>query len=86
MAVGFVLRLRSGKTPGATRNQQGRLMIGQTKYWRIRAEEARVLAELLEDLQSKNIMLRIAGDYERMAEIAEQRGKLGGLPSAPWPG
>ena len=80
MAVGFVLRLRSGKTPGATRNQQGRLMIGQTKYWRIRAEEARVLAE------SKNIMLRIAGDYERMAEIAEQRGKLGGLPSAPWPG
>src|SRR3954447_14183162 len=26
------------------------------------------------------------GDYERMAELAEQRVKSGGLPSGPWPG
>ena len=61
-------------------------MLGHAKYWRSRAEEARVLAELLEDAQSKRIMLGIASDYERMAEIAEQRVKSGGLPSAPWPG
>jgi hypothetical protein len=61
-------------------------MLGHAKYWRSRAEEAHVLAELLEDAQSKQIMLGIAGDYERMAELAEQRVKSGGLPSAPWPG
>jgi hypothetical protein len=37
-------------------------------------------------MQSKHIMLGIAGDYERMAELAEQSVKSGGLPSAPWPG
>ena len=29
--------------------------------------------------------LNDVGDYERMAELAEQRVKSGGLPSAPWP-
>ena len=84
--IGFVLSFRSDKTSGAPRNQGRRLMLGHAKYWRSRAEEAHVLAELLEDAQSKQIMLGIAGDYERMAELAEQRVKSGGLPSAPWPG
>ena len=61
-------------------------LLDNAKYWRSRAEEARLLAESLEDAQSKQIMLGIAGDYERMAELAEQRVKSGGLPSAPWPG
>jgi len=61
-------------------------MLGHAKYWRSRAEEARLLAESLEDAQSKQIMLGIAGDYEHMAELAEQRVNSGGLPSAPWPG
>jgi hypothetical protein len=61
-------------------------MLDMQKYWRSRAEEARLLAESLEDAQSKQIMLGIAGDYERIAELAEQRVKSGGLPSAPWPG
>jgi hypothetical protein len=71
------------------RNQGRRLMLGlldNAKYWRSRAEEARVVAGSLGDMQSKHIMLGIAGDYERMAELAEQRVKSGGLPSAPWPG
>jgi hypothetical protein len=73
----------------ATRNQGRRLMLGlldNAKYWRSRAEEARMVAELLEDAQSKLIMLGIARDYERIAELAEQRVKSGGLPAAPWPG
>ena len=31
-----------------------------------------LLAESLEDVQSNELMLGIAGDYERMAELAEQ--------------
>jgi len=61
-------------------------MFENANYWRSRAEEARLLADSLEDAQSKQIMLGIAGDYERIAELAEQRVKAGGLPSAPWPG
>jgi hypothetical protein len=61
-------------------------MLGDANYWRSRAEEARLLAESLEEAQSKRIMLGIAGDYERIAQLAEQRVKSGGLPSAPWPG
>jgi hypothetical protein len=73
----------------ANHNSDGSLMLeflDNAKYWRSRAEEARVLAESLEDTQSKQIMQCIVRDYERMAELAEQRVKSGGLPSAPWPG
>jgi hypothetical protein len=66
-----------------------RLMVGlldNAKYWRSRAEEARVVAESLEDTQTKRIMLGIARDYERIAELVEQRVETGGLPAAPWPG
>jgi hypothetical protein len=59
-------------------------LLDNAKYWRSRAEEARMVAESLEDAQSKLIMLGIARDYERIAELAEQRVKSGGLPSAPW--
>ena len=44
-------------------------------YWQARAEEARVVAESLQDPTSREIMLRIASDYERMAEKAEERSK-----------
>ena len=86
LAIGFVLWLRSDKTSGATHDHGGTFMLEHAKYWRSRAEEARVLAELLEDLQSKQIILGIASDYGRMAELADQRMKSGSLPSAPWPG
>jgi len=61
-------------------------LLDNAKYWRSRAEEARVVAASLEDTQSKQIMQCIVRDYERMAELAEQRVKSGGVPSAPWPG
>ena len=89
LAIGFVLCASVPVRMGATRNQGRRLMLGlldNAKYWRSRAEEARVVAESLEDAQSKQIMLGIARDYERIAELAEQRVKSGGLPAAPWPG
>ena len=50
-------------------------LVNNVEYWHSRAEEARVLAESLQDENSKQIMLGIARDYERMAELAERRVK-----------
>ena len=43
------------------------------KHWRQRAEQARALAEQMSDAPSREMMLGIAKDYERLAERAEQR-------------
>jgi hypothetical protein len=42
------------------------------KHWRQRAEQARVLAGQMSDDASREMMLGIAKDYERLAERAEQ--------------
>ena len=47
--------------------------INDPKHWRERAEEARIHAEQMNDLESKKAMLRIAEDYEKLAKRAEQR-------------
>ena len=39
-------------------------------HWRARAEEARALAELMEDSDARWRMLRIAADYEQLAARA----------------
>jgi hypothetical protein len=45
------------------------------KHWRQRAEQARALAEQMSDPASREMMLGIAKDYERLAERAEQRAQ-----------
>ena len=45
------------------------------KHWRQRAEEARVLADQMSDSASKEMMLGILRDYERLAEWAEQHAQ-----------
>ena len=40
--------------------------INDPAHWRQRAEEARTIAEQMSDLNSKDAMLRIAKDYERL--------------------
>jgi hypothetical protein len=42
-------------------------------HWRDRAEEARTRADQISDLQCKSAMLRIANDYELLAERAAER-------------
>ena len=49
--------------------------INDPAHWRQRAEEARSVAEQMTEPQSKEAMLRIAKDYERLAERAAQRAK-----------
>jgi hypothetical protein len=48
------------------------------KHWRDRAEEARIHAGRMADDDAKLTMLRIAEEYERLAERAEARLKTGG--------
>jgi dsDNA-binding SOS-regulon protein len=45
------------------------------KYWRERAEEARAVADQMNDADSKRKMLRIAQDYKELARRAELRLK-----------
>jgi hypothetical protein len=43
------------------------------QHWRDRAEEARTLAEQMHDDLSRQMMLRIAEDYETLARRAAAR-------------
>ncbi|HZN28916.1 MAG TPA: hypothetical protein VFB88_06105 [Xanthobacteraceae bacterium] len=49
--------------------------INEPEHWRRRAAEARTLADQMSDPQSKQAMLRIATDYDRLATRAEARTK-----------
>jgi hypothetical protein len=42
------------------------------RLWRMRAVEIRALAEDMNEIEPKAIMLRIADDYDRLAEYAEK--------------
>ena len=54
--------------------------INESDHWCARAEEARILANKMDDSESKDAMLRIAKDYERLAKRAEDRA-FGRLPN-----
>jgi hypothetical protein len=45
-------------------------LIDNPEYWHARAEEARVVADTMQDSTSREMMLRIVSDYERMAQRA----------------
>jgi hypothetical protein len=50
-------------------------LLDNPEYWWTRAEEARVVAESMQDVTSREMMLRIATDYERMSERAQEYSK-----------
>jgi hypothetical protein len=58
-----------------------RSFLNDPRHWRERAEEARSRADQIAEPQSKNAMLRIAHDYEVLAERAEARASGHSLKS-----
>jgi hypothetical protein len=48
----------------------GQFLLGDPEHWRTRAEEARILASK-EKTNTKEVLLRIADDYERLAHWVE---------------
>jgi hypothetical protein len=47
--------------------------INDPEHWRSRTKEARAIADQMTDADSRSAMLRIADDYDRLAERAAQR-------------
>jgi hypothetical protein len=48
-----------------------------TRYWFDRAEEMRAEARLMQDSSNREIMLRIAYEFERLGRLAVERGTTG---------
>jgi hypothetical protein len=51
-------------------------LMADPQRWRDRAEKARLLAQDMKDPEAREAMLRVAKDYDHLAERAEQRAKL----------
>jgi hypothetical protein len=49
-------------------------MQDDSTHWRQRAQETRAEADKMDDPDAKRTLLEIAAAYERLADLAEQRG------------
>ena len=60
---------------------RGKSILNDFEYWRTRAKETRAIAETIPDRLSRHALLQIANDYERTAQVAEERFKTMGTVS-----
>jgi len=47
--------------------------INDSKHWRDRAAAMRVLSDEIKDLEAQRMMLKLANDYDKLADRAEDR-------------
>ena len=47
--------------------------IYDSKHWRDRAANMRVLSDEIKDLEAQRMMLKLANDYDKLADRAEDR-------------
>ena len=59
------------------------LLLNNPAHWHLRAQEARLLATLLEDLDARAATLKIADEYELLALRAERRAEAQDSTSLP---
>lgn len=53
---------------------------GQVEHYRSKAEEVRIIAESMQDLEAKRILKDIAADYDRLANVLEHSDLPDPLP------
>jgi len=54
--------------------------INDAKHWRDRAAEMRVLSDVMKDQESqRRMMLKLANDYDKLADRAEDRAARDGI-------
>ena len=55
--------------------------MNDAKHWRDRAAEMRVLSDFMKDAQAQRMMLKLANDYDKLADRAEDHnGQPGPSP------
>lgn len=56
-------------------------LLDNPAHWRARAEEVRTIADQLDDPKAREMMLKIADTYEKLARNAEARTRSSGETS-----
>jgi hypothetical protein len=59
--------------------------LNDARHWRDRAAEMRVLACGMKDPQAQSMMSNLAGDYDKLADRAEDRARHDKLGPSPIP-
>jgi hypothetical protein len=57
-----------------------RQALNDAKHWRDRAAEMRALSLSMDDVEAQRTMLRLASDYDKLADRAEDRAAHASTP------
>lgn len=54
----------------------------QAEHYRLKAEEARIIAESMKDAETKQFLVGVSRDYAMMAKVLDQTGLGAMLPAS----